>query len=274
MAPRDAASVIMLRDTPQGLEVFLLKRHGNSDSFGGAYVFPGGKVDAADSSPAMLAHLDQSLAALHLSLNEPALSPEAAAGLYVAAAREAFEESGILFAGNLTSPVDASADFATQLSSHGLQLQTKHLRPWTRWVTPIMPTVSRKRFDTRFFIAYSPVGQTAQHDNHETTESLWVCPRQALEQHAQGLIDMAAPQIMTLAHLARFTTVAQAWQAAGQRPPPTICPEPHDIDGLRVVTYPGDPLHSVRERAMPGPTRLRFRDKKFEAIEGFESFFA
>ena len=94
--PRAAATVVMLRDTPEGLEVFLLKRHGNSDVLGGAYVFPGGKVDPADAH--MAGHLDQAPTDLHAALGEAELDLPAAMGLYVAALREAFEESGVLFA--------------------------------------------------------------------------------------------------------------------------------------------------------------------------------
>ena len=90
--PRDSASVVMLRDGAAGLEVLLLRRHADSNVLGGAYVFPGGKVDAADGSVEMLARLDRAPAGLQPRLGEPALSPEQAAAFYVAAAREAAEE--------------------------------------------------------------------------------------------------------------------------------------------------------------------------------------
>ena len=88
---RQAATVVMLRDAPTGLEVFLMKRHALSDVLGGAYVFPGGKVDALDAELDMVAHLDQPLQALHAGLNEADISERTAGGLYVAALREAFE---------------------------------------------------------------------------------------------------------------------------------------------------------------------------------------
>ena len=96
--PRDAASVLMLRDGAQGLEIFMLQRHSNSAVLGGAYVFPGGKLDAADAELDPARHLDQPRDLLHRQLAEPALEEARACGLYVAALREAFEESGILFA--------------------------------------------------------------------------------------------------------------------------------------------------------------------------------
>eukprot|EP01036_Dinobryon_divergens_P003456 gene3456-4558_t len=109
---RSAATVIMLRDGGGGLEVFLLKRHGLSDVLGGAFVFPGGKVDAADARLDMSAHLDQPLSELHTALNEADIDALTAASLYVAAVREVFEESGILFAQDATRE---HAEHATRL---------------------------------------------------------------------------------------------------------------------------------------------------------------
>lgn len=87
---RDAASVLMLRDGAQGLEIFMLQRHSNSAVLGGAYVFPGGKLDTADTELDPHRHLDQARDELHRQLAEPELDPARAGGLYVAALREAF----------------------------------------------------------------------------------------------------------------------------------------------------------------------------------------
>ena len=95
-APLDSASVVLLRDSAQGMQVLLLRRHQASNVLGGAYVFPGGKLDAADQSPGLLAQLSQDIGTLHQRLAEPDLSAERAAGLFVAAIREAFEECRIL----------------------------------------------------------------------------------------------------------------------------------------------------------------------------------
>ena len=278
---RPAATVIMLRDGVDGLEVFLIKRHGLSDVLGGAYVFPGGKVDPADARLDMAGHLDQPLDTLHAALNEPDIDALTAAGLYVAAVREVFEESGILFAQGATHEHATRATallrdgqtFDAVLAQMQLRLQTRSLAPWSRWITPIMPSVMSKRFDTRFFVAAAPAGQIALHDNHEATASVWLKPRTALEQHRDGQIALAPPQIMTLAHLTRFGDVQHAMADARGRMPPVIQPEPYDHDGTRVICYPGDERHPVRERAMPGPTRLRYRNKLFEPVDGFESLF-
>ena len=279
--PRDAATVIILRDSPQGPEVFLVKRHGLSDVLGGAYVFPGGKLDESDAQLDEAHYLDSIAADLHKRLGEPDLEPQRAKGLFVAALREAFEECGVLFAQDATPA--HSMDLATQLrdgrmfnlalAEAGLRLQTRAVIPWSRWVTPKMPSISSKRFDTRFFVAALPEGQVALHDDVETTQSDWLRPRVALEQYWDRTIEMAPPQIMTLAHLARFSDVASALQAARNIPPALIQPEPMDENGERVLCYPGDPCHSIAQAAMPGPTRLRYRNKRFEPEQGFEALF-
>jgi 8-oxo-dGTP pyrophosphatase MutT (NUDIX family) len=282
---RPAATVIMLRDDDAsshgGLEVFLLKRHGLSDVLGGAYVFPGGKVDRFDAELDMDAHLDQPVQDLHTALNEPDISAFTAAGLYVAAVREAFEESGILFAQGATQQHAQQATlllreghaFDEVLAQMQLRLHTRSLAPWSRWITPKLSAVMNKRFDTRFFVSAVPLDQIAKHDNHEATESIWLGPRAALEQYRDGLIELAPPQIMSLAHLARFNTVADVMALARSRMPPLIQPEPYQENGVRTICYPGDERHPVKERAMPGPLRLQYVNKRFEPVDGFEALF-
>jgi 8-oxo-dGTP pyrophosphatase MutT (NUDIX family) len=279
--PRDAATVIILRDSPAGPEVFLVKRHGASDVLGGAYVFPGGKLDDSDCDLDEARHLDHDAAAMHARLAEPALDPVRAKGLFVAALREAFEECGVLFAEDasparcmeLAVQLRDGRMFNLALAEGGMRLQTKALMPWSRWVTPKMPSFTSKRFDTRFFVAALPDGQVARHDDVETTQSVWLTPRAALEQFWERSIEMAPPQIMTLAHLARFSDVASALQHAAANAPALIQPEPRDENGERVVCYPGDPWHSVTQRGMPGPTRLHYRNKRFEPEDGFDALF-
>jgi len=281
--PRPAATVVLLRDAPGGLEVFLMKRHGLSDVLGGAYVFPGGKVDAADAELDMAAHLDQPLQALHAGLHETDISDSTAAALYVAALREAFEESGVLFAQGHAAPAPAALaaallrggqGFNAMLAQLALRLQTRSILPWSRWITPTRPSVMNKRFDTRFFVAAVPSGQVARHDDFETTESIWLSPRAALQQYWAGQIELAPPQIMSLAHLARHAAVDSVLAAARARRPPVIQPESFDDDSGRVICYPGDARHSVREPALPGPTRLHYRNKRFEPAAGFEALFS
>lgn len=283
--PRDSATVVLLRDAPEGLQTLLLRRHAQMANMAGVYVFPGGKLDAEDSAPASAALLDQAPERLHAGLGEPGIAPTTAAGLHVAALREALEECGLLLAeaatpqARLDAPLAraqlrAGQPFAQVLAGLGLRLATRQLLPWSRWITPTSPAMSTRRFDTRFFVAPAPAGQTALHDNEETTESVWLAPRAALEQYRDGAIDLAPPQIMSLAQLARHASVHSVLAAARAQRPPTILPEAFMDAGARTICYPGDPLHAVRERALPGPTRLRQQGRWFLPEEGFEALFA
>lgn len=282
--PRAAATVVLLRDSTAGPEVLLLRRNAQASNMAGVYVFPGGKLDADDATLDADTHLDQPHATLHANLNEPDTHSATAAGLYVAALREALEECGLLLAEPLggTSAVNATRaramlregqPFAQVLGALQLRLQTRQLAPWSRWVTPLAPTMGTRRFDTRFFVAQAPADQTALHDNEETTDSVWLAPRAALEQYRDGRIDLAPPQIMSLAHLARHASVASVLDAARRQPPPLILPEPFDHDGVRVLCYPGDAMHPVRERALPGPMRLHYHARRFTPEDGFEALF-
>lgn len=282
--PRAAATVVLLRDSTAGPEVLLLRRNAQASNMAGVYVFPGGKLDADDATLDADTHLDQPHATLHANLNEPDTHSATAAGLYVAALREALEECGLLLAEPLggTSAVNATRaramlregqPFAQVLGALQLRLQTRQLAPWSRWVTPLAATMGTRRFDTRFFVAQAPADQTALHDNEETTDSVWLAPRAALEQYRDGRIDLAPPQIMSLAHLARHASVASVLDAARRQPPPLILPEPFDHDGVRVLCYPGDAMHPVRERALPGPTRLHYHARRFTPEDGFEALF-
>ena len=286
--PRASATVVLLRDDPQkGLEVFLLRRHTASAVLGGAYVFPGGKLDAADCAPDVHASLDAQPQALHLALGEPDLLVPTAVGLYVAAVREALEECGVLFA-RATDDADVhdaslrqkwqhqlheGASFADILRKANLRVDTQHLAPWSRWITPIQPSVTNKRFDTRFFVAVLPHGHEPRHDDIEATDSLWLSPLDALKRYWSNEVTLAPPQIMTLASLLPYRDTASVLAAAQLQTPPLILPEPFDDEeGLRTLCYPGDPRHSVAVRAMRGPTRLRFVAGRFEPVSGFEEF--
>lgn len=285
--PRASATVVLLRDAPQnGVEVFLLRRHTDSAVLGGAYVFPGGKLDEADSSEDVLRHLDCDPQDLHRALAEPEIQIKMAAGLYVAAIREALEECGVLYA-RARNPDDsahntaqraqwqkklhAGETFTNVLANGDLQLDTQHLAPWSRWVTPRMPSVTSKRFDTRFFVALLPQNQNPLHDDIEAVDSMWLSPKDALLSYWDRSISMAPPQIMTLVNLLPYINCASVLHAARQRKPAVVMPETFDADGLRHICYPGDPLHSIQARAMIGPTRLRFFEGRFEPQGGVDA---
>jgi 8-oxo-dGTP pyrophosphatase MutT (NUDIX family) len=280
--------VVLLRDEPQkGLQVFLLRRHKASAVLGGAYVFPGGKLDDADCAHELHSYLDTSPQVLHSALGESDLPVHTAAGLYVAAVREVLEECGVLYA-RLKNEEALAHDaqhrqqwqqalhggqaFAQVLQSAGLRLDTQHLAPWSRWITPVQPSVTNQRFDTRFFVAVLPTGQQPVHDNIEAIDSVWLSPMDALTRYWAGDLPLAPPQIMTLVSLLSHACTDSVLNCAKQQTPALILPEAFDDGGVRTLCYPGDVRHSVRQRAMPGPTRLRFVAGRFEPTHGFEEF--
>lgn len=273
--PAAAATVMVVRDGPAGLEVLLVRRHGNSGVLGGVHVFPGGKLDAADLEADPLA-LDRPAEVCLGGLCEPGLDAGTALGLHVAALRETFEECGLLLGQAqgaahvraVREQTAAGTPFATALRGLGLPIPTACVLPWSRWVTPRVPSVTNKRFDTRFFVAAAPGDQTVEHCAHEATEAVWLSPRTGLERYWAGDIDLAPPQIMSLSQLSRLGDVAQVQAAARARPPVLIEPEPFDEEGRRVICYPGDPRHSLAERVWPGPTRLVHRNHRFEPEGG------
>jgi 8-oxo-dGTP pyrophosphatase MutT (NUDIX family) len=280
VTPRPASTLILLRDTAAGPEVLMLKRSGLSDVLGDAYVFPGGKLDATDLKIHPETGMDESPARLQRRLSEASCDPETAAGLYVAAIRETFEESGILMVEGTTQQLCAQVagrlgdglSFGDVVAELKLRLGVSQLVPWSRWITPVSQ-LQATRYDTRFFVARAPFDALAQHDGYETTEARWMQPRQALHDYWTREISLAPPQIMTLIGLSASDDVASVLLGAQGRIPSFVEPVvlPGD-DGLQLC-YPGDPDHPRRERVMPGPLRLAIRNGRYEPALGFDAFF-
>lgn len=275
VAPLDAASIIVLRPATTGFEVLLMRRHGNSKVLGGAYVFPGGKVDADDSQVAP-ARLQQPLPDLVQALGEADADESTALRMFSAAIRETLEECGILFvqgadqaaAQAAREQLLAGTTWSAWVAAHAQPLLTSGLVPWSRWITPKASLMMSKRFDTRFFIAVLPEGQEAVHDGHEATDLEWLTPLAALTRYEQGEIDMAPPQIMTLLDLSRFADVEAAVAHARSRPSPLIQPHHFEQDGVRVLAFPGDEAHEVSQAAWPGATRIHYQKGRFGDLSG------
>ena len=202
-----AATVLLMRDTPGGIEVFMLRRTTTAAFAGGMYVFPGGRVDTADGDG------DQ--------------------GFVVAAIRECYEEAGVLLAvdiaGNEISDGHPALDHRhavhgghidlnTLCAGHQLRLATEQLVWISRWVTP--RGEASRRFDTRFFLAVAPSGQSSHHDDTETVASEWLRPQDALHRAANRELAMMPPTIATLEVLLPHATAEQAMAWARQQPRP------------------------------------------------------
>lgn len=220
--PSPAATVTLVRDAPRGLEVLMMQRSLNLKFMPGVYVFPGGALDPADSSPemhALCAGLEDAAASSALGVERGGLA------YWVAAIREAFEEAGILLAYDASGGIVAlNGDAADRYRAHrrtlderhgnfgaivqgeGLRLATDRLTYFGHWITPVG---APRRYDTRFFLAVAPERQEAKHDNHETIAHIWMRPQEALDLCAKETLNMRFPTIRTLEQFTQCTTAAE-----------------------------------------------------------------
>nr|MCU0624499.1 MBL fold metallo-hydrolase [Gemmatimonadaceae bacterium] len=256
--PRPAATILLLRDAPEGLQVLMTRRSAKASFAPGAYVFPGGALDEADAGPASVAVArcrdDQDDAQRHYA---------------AAALREAFEELGVLLAwrAGTVEPCDPSiataldrsqdADFYGQLAAAGLELAVDRTGWLSHWITDRdLP----KRFDVRFFVAPMPAGQHAEADGAEQFEPVWVNPADGLARHEAGTFSMIFPTIRTLRQLQRFGTVEEVLHACRtQASVFTSCPRGGRVAGkdtrftedempfgeLELVAPDGQMVHSL-----------------------------
>ncbi|HVW44981.1 MAG TPA: NUDIX hydrolase [Amycolatopsis sp.] len=239
--PRDAATVVLLRDGEAGLEVFLQRRVAAMAFVPGTTVFPGGGVDARDADASVSwAGPPAADWADWFSATE-----SAARALVCAAVRETFEESGVLLAGTRDAVVADTAQYAHVrealvsrevslagfLAGHGLTLRADLLRPLAHWITPVQ---EKRRYDTRFFVAVLPEGQDADGANTETESSGWQRPEDALADGDAGRSMLMPPTRHTLTGLTGFTTAAEAF-AAERKIRPVLPTLVRDGDKVRAI---------------------------------------
>jgi 8-oxo-dGTP pyrophosphatase MutT (NUDIX family) len=237
--PKPAATAVLVRDGERGPEVLLLRRHRQSGFVPGAYVFPGGRVDAADGDDALR----------DWCATEPA--PEHLAAYALAAIREVFEETGVLLARSqeATPPPDATADEALAewreallsdratlldvVRATGRRLDAAALLYCAHWITP---APEPRRYDTRFFLAPLPRGCTTSADAREMTDERWLRPEDALAAFHEGRLPMVFPTVRTLEQLSGFTDVAAVLDAFRGRA--VLAVEPRLVrtpDGVGIV---------------------------------------
>ncbi len=244
--PRDAATVMLLRDGSSGTEVFLQRRVKGMPFAGGMTVFPGGGVDRRDAETSVAWNGPQP----PWWAQRFGCTTELARSLVCAAVRETFEESGVLLAGHDpdtvvddTTPyaearralVSREISFAGFLSDAGLVLRADLLRPWSNWVTP---EVEPRRYDTRFFLAAMPEGQRADGTTSEAADVYWRTPADALDDWRQGRCGLLPPTWMTLTELAGCGSVSQA--LARDKDVGKVLPKVIRRGGVLHVVLPGD----------------------------------
>lgn len=245
VTPRLAATLMLARDSAKGLELFMVARHRQIEFASGALVFPGGSVDPNDSDPRLQQRCDGA------DTVDAAMFP-----VLVAAAREAFEECGVLFArtepgGPLLKGDRAAAlgetyrqamengeiGLADMIEKEGLVLALDRLVHFAHWVTPPhMP----KRFDTHFFLAEAPLNHILQHDGHESVDSIWITPRQVCEDAEADRRTVLFPTRLNVEKVGQSPTVAEALSSARQAKVVSVRPQSEAVGEGRLLRIPKD----------------------------------
>ncbi len=255
VVPRPAATVILARNVSDGIEVFMMERTTAVEFAKGMHVFPGGALDRTDHHPeiaSLCVGLDDKAASETLGIEQGGLA------YWIAAIRECFEESGLLlgYRGN-DQLLQLASDEAERLAALRLEMAqsklsfidillkeqvkaaTDRIAYYSHWVTQ---AGRPRRYDTRFFVAQAPEGQTALEDNHETVGQLWVRPDQAIDLHRSGTLNLMFPTIKTLESLAQFKYVEELLEYA-RKPRPKLVMAPvtgMDRAGISHTLIPGD----------------------------------
>jgi 8-oxo-dGTP pyrophosphatase MutT (NUDIX family) len=252
-APAPAATLVLLRDRPgAGVEILLIQRHQASRFAAGDFVFPGGKLELEDVSTDAVhwcRGLDAQTAAERLGLPDPGM----ALGYWVGAIREAFEEVGVLLADGPSGQPPAVDTprfgayrracqrdhrvFWEMLRAEGLRLATDRLVYFAHWVTPEEHPL---RFDTRFFVAPMPPGQTAEADEREIVAVRWLAPADALAARGRGEISLRLPTVKNLALFEGAASVAEALDRLAGREVPVIRPRLISEAGRSRAVLPGE----------------------------------
>jgi 8-oxo-dGTP pyrophosphatase MutT (NUDIX family) len=266
-----ASTVVLLRsDSP--FEVFLVRRSDSIAFLGGAHVFPGGRVDPAD----YIHDVDATTEGIKSAISRmPDVPAEAAIAHHVAALRELFEEAGVLLAQPLTATsierltadrhdlLAGQITFAEIVRREHLHLTLDELAYFAHWVTP---EIEIRRFDTRFFIARAPEGQTPIHDEGETSHSEWLAPTAAIERCREGLISLPPPTWTTLSTLARFESIDAVCSWARQKPIPRVQPRFEKRGEQTLLFYPGDPTYPPVEGFEATETRFVLENRRWRPV--------
>ena len=265
-APRPATTVLLLRPSVPGepnsdLEVFMVVRHHQIDSFSGALVFPGGRLEDADGD-----------ARLRARCGGADKIADAELKFRVAGVREAFEECGVLLARKrgqraLIAAADLEgiekrwrtklakdeASIVDMVEAEDLEIATDLMVPFAHWITP---TFVPKRFDTWFFLAEAPEDQVALHDGSESVDSVWIGAQAAIDEAAAGKRTLVHATLKNLELLAEGKTVAGAIAAAGSRKVVTVAPWVEVRDGRKWLHIPPDAGYRGGPRDM-GPVEAK-----------------
>lgn len=248
---RPAATVVLIRpQSSTGWETYLLRRSAQSPVLADLWVFPGGTVRADDLGPeaeraAEPFSLRQAHAALSREPGVPAATPRESLGCFVAAARELFEEAGVLLGAfsdheehpELRRAVEQGRPFAEAVAELGARLALDRLIYYAHWTTP---EAAPQRFDARFFITLLPEGQTATPSPFEMAEGIWITAAAALERSGAGELPLHFATLNHLRRLARCSRLDDLLEAARTKPVVPVMPHTREENGRIVPFLPPD----------------------------------
>lgn len=256
VTPVPAATIMLLRERGEELQVFMVVRHHQIDFASGALVFPGGKVDDQDFGEDLLpfltgAHVDTRTRAIQVS-----------------AIREAFEECGILLAYDLNEPNqtivsaarlenldacrpqlnDGSLSLLDFLKNENLSFACDQLVRFAHWITPpMMP----KRFDTHFYLAVAPDDHLAVHDGYESVDSVWISPDQAMADAVEGRRTVIFPTLLNIQKLGRSQSISQALETAHNDTIVSVLPWTETREDGDYICIPVEAGYTVSEEKIP-----------------------
>jgi 8-oxo-dGTP pyrophosphatase MutT (NUDIX family) len=253
VVPAPAATLLLLRDGPDAIEVLMMERPAAAGFAAGAMVFPGGRIEPSDRELGRHCPTEHGIAEDSLVFR-------------IAAIRETFEECGVLLAradGAMLSDAalgelrrnhgeNGGSGFAAFMREAGLELAVDALVPYAHWITPVD---RKKRFDTHFYLAMAPADQQAAHDGQEAMDTVWTTPEAALRAAEQGRYKLIFATLMNLARLGRSRTVAEALAAARREAIVTVCPEWVTTSAGEVIRIPEAAGYGASEISAAGMRR-------------------
>jgi 8-oxo-dGTP pyrophosphatase MutT (NUDIX family) len=255
--PRPSATVLILRDAPAGLEVFMVARERQVDFASGAVVFPGGKIDPDDQAPFWGGNAAGA---------SPSMSPDRP--YWIAAVRETFEEAGLLIARRAdgaalsagdaadlaarhrTPLLDGARSFSAICADAGLVPDFAAMVPFAHWITPVAVP---KRFETHFFLVAAAADHHAEHDGREAVRSFWTRPRALIEDGDAGRQTLVPATRANLELLDQSRTVAEAMAAARTRKVLPVMPVMERIEGGMRLTIRQDAGYPTTEMILRRP---------------------
>jgi 8-oxo-dGTP pyrophosphatase MutT (NUDIX family) len=279
--PRDASSLLVLRDVDEGLQLYMVRRHPRSQFLANALVFVGGRHDDEDRDGALQARCDGLAPGEAAARLGHGVAPERAVGLYISAIRECFEEAGLLLAtGEGGAEVVQDSELIQQrqalnggeltflglLQARGLRLPLLRLGYLDHWLTP---EFEPRRYDTHFFVARAPAGQEATFDPKETSFGAWFTVAEVLQKSRANEVSLAPPTLTILEGLSGVRSVEAALARCPEQPLPAMMPKPlMERTPQPVLLLPGDHRYDDPASAKGAEHYVTLEDGHWVRVDG------